>query len=147
MGIKPWPRQAKTLERQKQRHLSPPISKHLWVKPAKPLCQISHWECELAFHGSGHILHSIYWTIMGPTGCGGQPGPCTQKLICGYFGSFSAFQEQFSQAAIKVEASGWAILAWQPVWNRLEILNAEKHQNLTQWGSIPVLVLDAWEHA
>jgi Fe-Mn family superoxide dismutase len=29
----------------------------------------------------------------------------------------------------------------------LEILAAEKHQNLTQWGVIPVLVLDAWEHA
>jgi Fe-Mn family superoxide dismutase len=30
---------------------------------------------------------------------------------------------------------------------RLEILTAEKHQNLTQWGAIPLLVVDAWEHA
>jgi Fe-Mn family superoxide dismutase len=59
----------------------------------------------------------------------------------------TVFYRQFTEAAINVEASGWAILAWQPAWGRLEILTAEKHQNLTQWGAIPVLVLDMWEHA
>ncbi len=108
---------------------------------------IKHWERELAFHGSGHILHSIYWTIMTPVGTGGQPGALTQQFINNYFGSVPLFQEQFTEAAINVEASGWAILVWQPAWGRLEILNAEKHQNLTQWGNIPILVLDAWEHA
>lgn len=108
---------------------------------------IKHWERELAFNGSGHILHSIYWTVMSPMGSGGQPGTLTQNLINSYFGSFPVFQEQFTQAAIKVEASGWAILVWQPTWNRLEILTAEKHQNLTQWGGIPIMVLDVWEHA
>lgn len=108
---------------------------------------VKHWERELAFHGSGHILHSIYWTIMAPIGWGGQPGPCTQEMINSYFGSIPIFQEQFTDAAIDVEASGWAILVWQPAWNRMEILTAEKHQNLTQWGNIPILVLDAWEHA
>lgn len=29
---------------------------------------IKHWERELAFHGSGHILHSIYWKLMAPIG-------------------------------------------------------------------------------
>ncbi len=108
---------------------------------------IKHWERELAFHGSGHILHSIYWTIMAPFSSGGQTGSLTQNLINSYFGSFPAFQEQFTEAAINVEASGWVILVWQPAWNRPEILTAEKHQNLTQWGGIPVLVLDVWEHA
>ena len=27
------------------------------------------------------------------------------------------------------------------------ILQAEKHQNLAQWGVTPILVLDVWEHA
>lgn len=108
---------------------------------------IKHWERELAFHGSGHILHSIYWTSMAPVGRGGQPGVQTQNQIMSYFGSFTAFTEQFTEAAINVEASGWAVLVWQPAWGRLEILNAEKHQDLTQWGGIPILVLDAWEHA
>lgn len=113
----------------------------------KDFALIKHWERELAFHGSGHILHSIYWTVMAPIGSGGQPGTLTQNLIISYFGNLPVFQEQFTEAAIKVEASGWAVLVWQPAWNRLEILTAEKHQDLTQWGSIPILVLDVWEHA
>ena len=104
-------------------------------------------ENDLAFNGSGHILHSIYWTVMSPIGIGGCPGPQTFKHIDSYFGSFPAFRKQFSKAAIKVEGSGWAILTWQPTWQRLEILQAEKHQNLTQWSGIPILVLDVWEHA
>lgn len=109
--------------------------------------QIKCLENELAFNGSGHILHSIYWTIMLPAGTGGQPGFNTLNQMNNYFGSFSAFQQQFSNAAIKVEGSGWAILTWQPTWQRLEILQAEKHQNLTQWSGIPILVIDVWEHA
>ena len=108
---------------------------------------VKYWENELAFNGSGHILHSIYWTVMAPEGCGGEPGRCTTREINKYFGCLEAFCEQFVNAAIKVEASGWGILVWNPAWHHLEILNAEKHQNLTQWGAMPVLVIDAWEHA
>jgi Fe-Mn family superoxide dismutase len=108
---------------------------------------IKYWENELAFNGSGHILHSIFWTIMAPAGMGGHPGPNTINQINNYFGSFNAFKEQFKNASEKVEASGWGILTWQPTWRRLEILQAEKHQNLTQWSGIPILVCDVWEHA
>jgi len=108
---------------------------------------IKYWEKELAFNGSGHILHSILWTIMSPLGMGGQPGPQTLFQINNYFGNFNAFKEQFINATEKVEASGWGILTWQPTWMRLEILQAEKHQNLTQWSGIPILVCDVWEHA
>lgn len=52
-----------------------------------------------------------------------------------------------SLATENVEASGWGILTWQPTWGRMEILQAEKHQNLTQWSGIPILVCDVWEHA
>jgi Fe-Mn family superoxide dismutase len=117
------------------------------ARQAQDFSLVKHWERELAFNGSGHILHSIYWTVMAPAGKGGRPGPETAEGINACFGSFAVFQSQFSAAATEVEASGWAVLVWQPAWGRLEILNAEKHQNLTQWGSIPVLVLDAWEHA
>lgn len=108
---------------------------------------LKYWENELAFNGSGHILHSIYWTVMAPEGYDSEPGQCTSKEINKYFGSFDSFFGQFTTAAIRVEASGWGILAWNPAWKHLEILTAEKHQNLTQWGVIPVLVIDSWEHA
>jgi Fe-Mn family superoxide dismutase len=107
---------------------------------------LKHWEREVAFHGSGHILHSIYWTNLSPQG-GGMPCELTSRLIDRDFGGFELFRTQFSQAAKNVEASGWAILVWQPPWRRLEVLTSEKHQNLTQWGTIPLLVFDVWEHA
>ncbi|OLN27160.1 superoxide dismutase [Desulfosporosinus metallidurans] len=109
---------------------------------------IKHWERELAFHGSGHILHSIYWTSMAPIGNRWEtPGAQTIMHIMRYFGSLAVFWEQFNTAAINVEASGWVLLVWQPAWGRLEMLTIEKHQNLYQAGSIPILVMDVWEHA
>lgn len=107
---------------------------------------VKHWERELAFHGSGHILHSIYWSTMGPWGPREPFGQVLQYLEL-YFGSWPVFRQQFTKAAEDVEASGWTLLAWQPFWGRAEILTVEKHQDLTQWGVIPILVLDVWEHA
>ena len=108
---------------------------------------IKYWENELAYNGSGLILHSIYWTNMAPVGTGGRPGTKTLFLVNQYFGSMEAMKNQFIKAAEKVEGSGWCILTWQPSWGHLEILQAEKHQNLTQWSGIPILVCDVWEHA
>ncbi|QCT01359.1 Manganese/iron superoxide dismutase-like protein [Paenibacillus algicola] len=107
---------------------------------------IKHWERELAFHGAGHYLHTLFWSIMSPDGGGKPVGTLGDEMVRS-FGSFDAFQQQFSQAAENVEGSGWAILVWSPRSQRLEILQAEKHQNLSQWDVVPLLALDVWEHA
>ncbi len=107
---------------------------------------IKHWERELAFHGSGHILHSIFWTNMKPGGSGPATGPVANRIERDFSG-FETFRKQFTAAAAAVEGSGWALLCLLPGFNKLEILTAEKHQNLTQWGAVPLLVLDLWEHA
>lgn len=110
---------------------------------------VKHWEREAAFHGSGHFLHALFWPNMAPegNGGGGQPSGDLAAQIEKDFGSFDAFKAQFAAASIAVEGSGWGILAWQPAGKQLVILTAEKHQNLTQWGVTPLLVLDVWEHA
>ena len=110
---------------------------------------VKHWSREAAFHGSGHFLHAIFWPNMAPAGKGGggEPGGALAQAINKDFGSFEAFKAQFSAAAGAVEGSGWAILAYQAAGDQLVILQSEKHQNLTQWGVIPLLVLDVWEHA
>ncbi len=107
---------------------------------------VKHWEREAAFHGSGHFLHSIFWQNMGP-GKGGEPTGALRSQIEKDFGSYEGFKKQFSAAAGAVEGSGWAMLVWEPNAGQLEVLTAEKHQNLTQWGVRPLLVLDVWEHA
>ncbi len=107
---------------------------------------IKHWEREAAFHGAGHYLHTLFWSIMSPDG-GGEPGGALGLQIRQDFGDFSAFKAHFSGAAERVEGGGWALLVWAPRAHRLEILTAEKHQNLSQWDVVPLLVLDVWEHA
>lgn len=107
---------------------------------------IKHWEREAAFNGAGHYLHTIFWNVMAPQG-GGKPQGAFLTEINQWFGSFDQFKRHFSEAAKNVEAVGWSILIWSPRSNRLEILQAEKHQNLSQWDVIPLLVLDVWEHA
>jgi len=100
----------------------------------------------LAFHGSGHILHSIFWANMKPSG-GGQPTGELAEAIAKQFGSFEALKKLFLAATNGVEGSGWGILAYRKMDDSLVVLQAENHEKLTQWGVTPMLVLDVWEHA
>ena len=108
--------------------------------------EVKHWSRQLAFNGSGHFLHVIFWACMGP-GRGGQPSRLTAQQIKRDLGSFKEFADQFKAAAGAVEGSGWGLLVFEPVSRRLMIMQAEKHQNLTAWGVMPLVVVDVWEHA
>jgi len=107
---------------------------------------VKHWEREAAFHGAGHFLHCIFWENMGPN-CGGAPTGALADAITAKFGNFDSFKEHFLAAGGAVEGSGWVLLTKNNVTSELEILTAEKHQNLTQWVNTPLLVCDVWEHA
>ena len=107
---------------------------------------VKHWSRELAFHGAGHFLHTIFWKNMAPNG-GGKPSGKLLAQIEKDFGSYESFVAQFKAAAGAVEGSGWALLVKNWPAQKLEILQAEKHQQLSQWVVEPILVLDVWEHA
>jgi Fe-Mn family superoxide dismutase len=103
-------------------------------------------ERALAFHVSGHVLHSIFWTNLAPK-AGGRPSGQLGSAIDRDFGTFEAFRSQLTQAANTVMGSGWAALSWEPLGRKLLVSQIYDHQsNVTQGGS-PLLVLDAWEHA
>ena len=104
-------------------------------------------EKELSFQGSGAILHELLFKNMAPATLGGGPNAKLMEQINKDFGTFPTFKSQFTASSKVVEASGWNLLVWVPKWNKLEILQCEKHQNLTLWGCIPLLVLDMWEHS
>ena len=103
-------------------------------------------EKELAFQGSGVILHELFFENMGPA-VQSRPGTELMNQINVDFGSFTNFKSQFTASSKVVEASGWNLLVWVPKWNKLQILQCEKHQNLTLWGCKPLLVIDMWEHS
>lgn len=106
---------------------------------------IKHLSREVAFHGGGHVLHSIFWTNLTPGG-GGRPAGNLAAAIDANFGSFAAFDAQLRAATNAVEGSGWGVLA-AAATGELAVLQVEKHQNQLLPGWTPILVIDVWEHA
>ena len=100
----------------------------------------------LAFHLSGHVLHSLLWKNMAPR-AGGQPEGELAAAINEFFGSFEHFKRQLSEAAMNVQGSGWGALAWEPLGKRLVVEQVYDHQGNIGNGTVPLLVLDMWEHA
>jgi Fe-Mn family superoxide dismutase len=107
---------------------------------------INQLQKNLAFHVSGHVLHSVFWTNMSPDG-GGKPDGDLAAAIDEHLGSFDGFREQLSQAALNVQGSGWGALAWEPMAQRLVVEQVYDHQGNIGNGTVPLLVLDMWEHA
>ncbi|MEW6459058.1 MAG: superoxide dismutase [Bacillota bacterium] len=107
---------------------------------------VKHWERELAFHGAGHQLHTLFWENMHPEAGGPPHGPIAAQIEAD-FGSFEVFRKYFSTAATAVEGSGWALLCWNRAFGRLDVLTVEKHQDLALWNTVPLLACDVWEHA
>lgn len=103
-------------------------------------------EKDLSFFGSGAILHELFFLNMGSEK-NTEPSSNLVKQIEKDFGDFEKFKKQFEEASKTVEASGWCLLVWVPDFQKLEILQCEKHQNLTLWGCKALLVLDMWEHS
>lgn len=108
--------------------------------------QIAALEKELAFHVSGHVLHSVFWQNLSPHG-GGLPEGDLEHSINRDFGSFDSFKAQLVRAAGTVMGSGWAALLFDPISRRLVIAQLHDHQSDTLQAAVPLLVLDAWEHA
>jgi Fe-Mn family superoxide dismutase len=108
--------------------------------------EVKHWSRQLAFNGSGHFLHVVFWNCMSPDG-GGRPEGALGQQIARDFGSFDKFAAHFKAASGSVEGSGWGLLVLEPIAGRLMVMQAEKHQNLTAWGVVPIICVDVWEHA
>ncbi len=110
------------------------------------LARLPALEKALAFNLSGHIMHSIFWQNMTPQG-GGQPQGDLAKTIDRDFGGFDKFKRQLTQAANTDMGSGWAALVWEPAGGRLLTVQIHDHQSQVTQSGIPLMVLDAWEHA
>jgi len=103
-------------------------------------------EKALAFNLSGHVLHSIFWQNLSPKS-GGRPSGELAAAIQEHFGSFEKLKRQLNEVASTIMGSGWAALVWEPLGSRLLTTQIYDHQSNLNQGGIPLLVLDAWEHA
>ncbi len=95
-------------------------------------------------HGGGHYNHSLFWELMAPN-AGGKPTGEIAVAIDKDFGSFDAFKEKFSAAALGQFGSGWAWLVYGP--GKLEVVSTPNQDNPISQGKKPLLGVDVWEHA
>lgn len=103
-------------------------------------------EKNLAFNLGGHINHSIFWPNMSPDG-GDKPTGELAAAIDEFFGSFDGFRAQFKAASAGVQGSGWGMLVWDTLGQRLNIMQLFDQQGNLPAAQIPIVLLDMWEHA
>tara|TARA_B100000768_G_scaffold177995_1_gene193037 strand:- start:127 stop:735 length:609 start_codon:yes stop_codon:yes gene_type:complete len=100
-------------------------------------------------NGGGFFNHSLFWSIMSPSG-GGVPFGDLMTAINDSFGSYDEFKLAFTKAAGTRFGSGWAWLCVHP-GGKLEVCSTANQDNpLMQGigcGGYPILGLDVWEHA
>lgn len=96
-------------------------------------------------NGGGHANHSLFWTVMSPTG-GGEPHGTARAAIEAELGGFAAFKEAFTKAALTRFGSGWAWLSVTPD-KRLVVESSGNQDSPLMNGNVPILGLDVWEHA
>jgi len=106
---------------------------------------VDFWTKKLSYHFSSHVLHSIYWTNL--TNKQNSPSGELQKRIEKNFGNYDKLKTYIATTSKNIDGNGWGILGYQPYSDSLTVLQCENHEKLTQWGVIPILLIDVWEHA
>jgi Fe-Mn family superoxide dismutase len=107
---------------------------------------INKLQKDLAFHLGGHTNHSIFWKNLTPDS-EERPSGELAAAIDEYFGSFEKFRSHFNAAALGLQGSGWAFLAYDAVGKQLIIEQLFDQQGNIAAGTVPLLMLDMWEHA
>ena len=100
-------------------------------------------------NGGGFYNHELFWNVMSPNG-GGKPKGELAAAIDAAFGSFEAFKDALSKAAVTRFGSGWAWLCVHP-GGKVEVCSTANQDNTLMpgigCGGFPILGLDVWEHA
>ncbi len=100
-------------------------------------------------NGGGFYNHELFWNVMSPNG-GGKPTGELVAAIDAAFGSFEAFKDALSKAAVTRFGSGWAWLCVHP-GGKVEVCSTANQDNTLMpgigCGGFPILGLDVWEHA
>ncbi|MDB5145549.1 MAG: superoxide dismutase [Mucilaginibacter sp.] len=100
-------------------------------------------------NGGGHYNHTMFWTLLSPSG-GGEPSGALGDAIKSTFGTFADFKTKLSEAGATRFGSGWAWLIVTPD-KKLAISSTPNQDNplmdIAEVKGIPVLGIDVWEHA
>jgi superoxide dismutase, Fe-Mn family len=108
--------------------------------------KLSGVQRDISFNGGGHVLHTILWATIAPD-AGGRPEGEIAQAIERDFGNYVAFRNYFSHVAMGVKGSGWGLLAYEPVGDRLAVYQFGDQDLRMIPGSRPLMGIDVWEHA
>ncbi|ODQ63921.1 manganese and iron superoxide dismutase [Nadsonia fulvescens var. elongata DSM 6958] len=102
------------------------------------------------FHGGGHVNHSLFWKNLAPPSQGGgerlgASSPLT-KAIEESFGSYDKIITATNVKLAGVQGSGWAWIVKNTQTNALEVIS-KPNQDMVGGNYIPIVGIDAWEHA
>lgn len=89
--------------------------------------------------------HTFYWNCLSPNG-GGAPTGTLADAINAKWGSFEAFKDVFSKAAIGTFGSGWGWLVKNAA-GELEIISTSNAATPMTNGQTALMTCDVWEHA
>lgn len=116
------------------------------ARASNKLDTVNQLQKNLAFNLAGHVNHTVFWNNLSPEG-GDKPDGDLGAAVDEFFGSFDGFRAHYTAAALGIQGSGWSILAWESIGQRLVIEQLYDHQGNLAAGTVPLLMLDMWEHA
>ncbi len=96
-------------------------------------------------NGGGHYNHTLFWSIMSPSG-GGDPSGDLADAINSKFDSLDALKEAVNKAGMTRFGSGWT---WVVVGSdgNLDVTSTPNQDSPISGGATPILGIDVWEHA
>ena len=100
------------------------------------------------FHGGGHINHSLFWENLAPAnaGGGGAPSGSLATAISEAFGGVDGLKKVMNAKLAGVQGSGWAWLVKDTEAGGVKVVTLA-NQDPVQGPLVPLLGIDAWEHA
>ena len=99
------------------------------------------------FNNAGQILnHNLYFLALRAPQADNRPSGKIAAAIESQFGSFEAFQKEFTQKGVTLFGSGWVWLS-ADADGKLVITQEPNAQNPVTRGLRPLLTFDVWEHA
>ena len=122
------------------------LAKLAEARDSNDFANVNKLQKDLAFNLAGHVNHTIFWTNLSPNG-GDKPTGDLASAIDDHFGSFDKFRAHFTAAASGIQGSGWGALVWDSLGEKLLVQQYYDHQGNFATGTVPLLLLDMWEHA
>lgn len=95
-------------------------------------------------NGGGDYNHTLFWQLLKKDG--GEPKGALAAAMDKTFGSFNAFKEKWTKAALGQFGSGWAWLVMDGD-KKLAIAPSANQDSPISHSQHPLLGIDVWEHA